>query len=45
MKLQDRIGSNATILIAVGISVAFIQLLGIALAVWLAESIRRERAK
>lgn len=41
-KLKQRIGSNTSVLIAVGLSVAFIQLLGIILACWLASSIRRE---
>lgn len=41
-KLKQRIGSNTKVLIAVGLSVAFIQLLGIVLACWLASSIRRE---
>lgn len=41
-KLKQRIGSNTSVLIAVGLSVAFIQLLGIVLACWLASSIRRE---
>lgn len=45
IKLKERIESNAVILIGVGIGVAFIQLLGIALAIWLAQSIRKERAK
>lgn len=43
-KLKMRVGSRASILITVGLSVAFIQLLGIILACWLASSIRREAA-
>ncbi|XP_055374539.1 tetraspanin-6 [Condylostylus longicornis] len=43
-KLKDRIDSNATILIGVGIGIAFLQLLGIYLACTLASAIRRERA-
>lgn len=42
MKLKQRFGNNATVLITVGISVAFIQIIGIILACWLASSIRRE---
>lgn len=42
-KLKQRVGSNTSVLIAVGLSVAFIQLLGIVLACWLASSIRREK--
>lgn len=45
MKLTDRINGNAVVLIGVGIGVAFIQVLGIGLACWLASSIRKERAK
>lgn len=41
-KMKQRVGSNTSVLIAVGLSVAFIQLLGIILACWLASSIRRE---
>lgn len=41
-KLKERIGSNASVLITVGITVAFIQLIGIVLACWLASSIKRE---
>lgn len=41
MKLEERIGSNAVILIGVGIGVAFVQILGIVLACWLASMIRK----
>ncbi|XP_031628214.1 CD63 antigen [Contarinia nasturtii] len=41
-KLKHRIGNNASTLITVGIGVAFIQLIGIVLACYLAASIRRE---
>ncbi|XP_030387627.1 CD151 antigen [Scaptodrosophila lebanonensis] len=44
-KLKDRIDKNAVILIGVGIGIAFIQILGIVLACYLATSIRHERAK
>ncbi|EDW32526.1 GL10398 [Drosophila persimilis] len=44
-KLKDRIDKNASILIGVGIGIAFIQILGIVLACYLASSIRREQAK
>lgn len=44
MKLEERVGSNAVILIGVGIGLAFIQILGIALACWLASAIRNEKA-
>lgn len=45
IKLRERVDSNATVLIGVGIGLAFIQVLGIALACWLAATIRKERAK
>lgn len=41
MKLEERIGSNSVILIGVGIGVAFVQILGIVLACWLATAIRK----
>lgn len=41
-KLKEHIGGSATILITVGLCVAFLQLLGIVLACWLASSIRRD---
>lgn len=41
MKLEERIGSNAIILIGVGLGVAFVQILGIVLACCLASSIRK----
>lgn len=41
-KLKEHIGGYATLLITVGLSVAFLQLVGIVLACWLASSIRRE---
>ncbi|EDV56466.1 CD63 antigen [Drosophila erecta] len=44
-KLKNRIEKNAIILIGVGIGIAFIQILGIILACYLANSIRQERAK
>ncbi|KAH8358052.1 hypothetical protein KR084_001209 [Drosophila pseudotakahashii] len=44
-KLKNRIEKNAIILIGVGIGIAFIQILGIVLACYLANSIRTERAK
>lgn len=42
MKLDERIGNNAVVLIGVGIGLAFIQILGIALACWLASAIRKD---
>ncbi|KAJ6642414.1 CD63 antigen [Pseudolycoriella hygida] len=44
-KLKAKIDSNAVVLIGVGLGLAFIQLLGIVLACWLASAIRRENAK
>ncbi|XP_002063400.2 CD151 antigen [Drosophila willistoni] len=44
-ELKKRIDKNAVILIGVGIGIAFIQLLGIALACYLASSIRRDRSQ
>ena len=41
-KIHDRVSSNASILIGVGIGIAFIQLMGIALACWLASAIKKE---
>lgn len=41
MKLEERIASNSVILIGVGIGVAFVQILGIVLACWLATAIRK----
>lgn len=40
MKLKEKVESNAKSLIGVGIGIAFIQLLGIFLACWLASAIR-----
>lgn len=45
MKLKERVDSNASILIGVGIGIAFIQLVGVVLACWLASSIRKDQAK
>ncbi|XP_005176550.1 23 kDa integral membrane protein isoform X1 [Musca domestica] len=42
-KLKQRIDKNAVILIGVGIGIAFIQILGIVLACYLASTIRHER--
>lgn len=42
MKLKDKVEHNAKSLIGVGIGIAFIQLLGIFLACWLASAIRKE---
>ncbi|XP_037955287.1 23 kDa integral membrane protein [Teleopsis dalmanni] len=44
-KLKERIDKNAVILIGVGIGIAFIQILGIILACYLASTIRQERLK
>lgn len=44
MKLKDKVDHNARALIGVGIGIAFIQLLGIFLACWLASAIRKETA-
>ncbi|XP_055690518.1 tetraspanin-7 [Lutzomyia longipalpis] len=44
-KLKMRVDSNASILIGVGIGIAFIQILGIILACLLANAIRNENAK
>ncbi|XP_037806608.1 23 kDa integral membrane protein [Lucilia sericata] len=44
-KLKERIEKNAIILIGVGIGIAFIQILGIILACYLASTIRHERNK
>lgn len=44
-KLKNRIDKNAVILIGVGIGIAFIQILGIILACFLANTIRQERMK
>lgn len=44
-KLKNRIDKNAVILIGVGIGIAFIQILGIVLACYLASTIRHERHK
>ncbi|XP_039957358.1 CD63 antigen [Bactrocera neohumeralis] len=44
-KLRERIDKNAVILIGVGIGIAFIQILGIILACYLASTIRHERMK
>ncbi|XP_037035111.1 23 kDa integral membrane protein [Bradysia coprophila] len=44
-KLKSKIDSNAVVLIGVGLGLAFVQLLGIVLACWLASAIRRENAK
>ncbi|XP_034106494.1 CD63 antigen [Drosophila nasuta] len=41
-KLKERIDKNAVILIGVGIGIAFIQILGIVLACYLASAIRRQ---
>ncbi|XP_018577461.1 CD63 antigen-like, partial [Anoplophora glabripennis] len=41
-KLQNQINSNAKILIGVGIGIAFIEVVGIVLACWLAHTIKRE---
>lgn len=43
-KLKAKIERNAEPLIGVGIGIAFIQLLGIILACWLASAIRKEQA-
>ncbi|KAG5670435.1 hypothetical protein PVAND_000700 [Polypedilum vanderplanki] len=40
--IHDRVSSNASILIGVGIGIAFIQLMGIFLACWLAAVIKKE---
>lgn len=45
MKLKDKVENNARSLIGVGIGIAFIQLLGIFLACWLASAIRKETAE
>lgn len=42
MKLKDKVDNHAKSLIGVGIGIAFIQLLGIFLACWLASAIRKE---
>lgn len=42
MKLKDKVDGNARSLIGVGIGIAFVQLLGIFLACWLASAIRKE---
>lgn len=44
LKLKEKVDGNARSLIGVGIGIAFIQLLGIFLACWLASAIRREGA-
>ncbi|XP_055917700.1 23 kDa integral membrane protein [Eupeodes corollae] len=44
-KLKDRVDKNAVILIGVGLGIAFIQILGIVLALYLASKIRDERMK
>lgn len=44
-KIEERIQSNGRILVGVGIGIAFIQIFGIILALWLAFRIRKERAK
>ena len=44
-KLRERIDKNAVILIGVGLGIAFIQILGIVLALYLASKIRHERVK
>lgn len=41
-KVHDRVASNASVLIGVGIGIAFIQIMGIALACWLASVIKKE---
>lgn len=41
MKLKDKVDNHAKSLIGVGIGIAFIQLLGIFLACWLASAIRK----
>lgn len=41
-KLKEKVDKNARSLIGVGIGIAFIQLLGIFLACWLASAIRKE---
>lgn len=45
MKLKEKVDENATILIGVGIGIAFLQILGIILALYLAKTIRQERVK
>lgn len=44
-KLKDKVDNNARSLIGVGIGIAFIQLLGIFLACWLASAIRKESSE
>lgn len=41
-KIHDRVANSSSILIGVGIGIAFVQLLGIALACWLSSAIQRE---
>lgn len=41
-KLHDKFSGNTSILIGVGLGIAFIQILGIILAFWLASAIKRE---
>lgn len=41
-KLKQRVGSKTSLLVVVGLGFAFLQILGIVLACWLASSIRRE---
>lgn len=43
--LKEQIKDNTTVLIGIGVGISFIQLLGIILAVWLAQRIRKENAK
>lgn len=45
MKLNEKIASNAVILIGVAITIGLLQISGIVLACWLASAIRRENAK
>lgn len=45
MKLKDKVDRHARSLIGVGIGIAFIQLLGIFLACWLASAIRKESSE
>lgn len=43
--LKEQISKNIMILVGIGIGISLIQLLGIVLAVWLAQRIRKENAK
>lgn len=44
MKMKMRIDDNATVIVGVGIGIAFIEVIGIILACWLASAIKKRNA-